>query len=111
MAERRARCTVCGYSARLRKDGTIQTHHGYIGKDREPDCAGGRKPPKPYDPNECIGCMAFYYGTPGLVEAIWSVAIESPKTGEQIAWEYLKSYHLSGHKENSLNGETLNDKR
>jgi hypothetical protein len=98
MPETRGRCTVCGYSYRLRKDGTLQTHHTYIGKDRGPDCAGSGEPPEPYDPNECIDCAAFYYGTPGLTEAIWSVAIESPKSGEQLAWEFLESYHLSGHK-------------
>jgi len=104
MGERRGYCTVCGFSQRLRRDGTVQTHHGYIGKDREPDCDGGGKPPKPYDPNECFDCISLYYGTPGLVEAIWSVAIESPKSGERITLEFLESYHLSGHREDFLKG-------
>jgi hypothetical protein len=101
----RGRCAVCGYSVRLRKNGAVQAHHLYIGAERQPDCDGGGKPPRPYAPNECGECMVFYYGTPGLIESIWSVAIESPKSGEQIALEFLRSYHLRGHKEDSLNDQ------
>jgi hypothetical protein len=89
----RGRCTVCDHSVRLRKDGTLGAHH-----QSGPDCDGTGKPPRPFNPNECIDCMAFYYATPGLVEAIWSVSIESPQSGEQIAWEYLRSYHLNDHR-------------
>jgi hypothetical protein len=98
MAEVRGRCAVCGLTARLRKDGTVGRHPA------TPDCAGTGKPPKPYEPYDCIDCVAHYYSTPGLVEAIWSVAIESPKPGEQITLEYLQAYHRSGHK-----GDFLND--
>jgi hypothetical protein len=97
--ETRGRCAVCGNASRLRKDGTLGAHH-----QSGQDCEGAGQPPKPYNPNECIDCAAFYYGTPGLMEAIWSVAIESPKPGGQIAYEFLKSYHLSGHRGDFLDG-------
>jgi hypothetical protein len=95
---------VCELSLRLRKDGTVQAHRAHTDGDRHPDCEGTGKQPRPYNPNECFDCMTFYYGTPGLVEAIWSTAIESPKSGEQLTREFLESYHLSGHKEDFLNG-------
>jgi hypothetical protein len=68
------------HTLRLR---TLQAHHPYRGRDsRGRACEGDGMTPRPYDPGECGDYMA-YYGTPGLREAIWSVAIESPGPG----WE------------------------
>ena len=93
-ASPRGQCSVCRYRYPLRKDGTVQGHHG---RATGSACGGGGKPPVPYDPNTCGDCMAYLHGTPMLAEAIWSVAIESPKSGEQLAWEFLEAYHESGH--------------
>jgi hypothetical protein len=41
--------------------------------------------------------MAYWHGTPGLREAIWSVAIESPVPGWEIAGDCLRAYHVRGH--------------
>ena len=40
MSDPRGRCPVCRYSYPLRKAGTVQRHHGYIGSDPLPDCRG-----------------------------------------------------------------------
>ena len=96
VTRKRGQCSVCRYRYPLRKDGTVQGHHG---RATGSPCGGSGEPPVPYDPNECGECMAYYYGTPGLVEAIWSVAIESTKSGEQLGWEFLEAYHEAGHVE------------
>jgi hypothetical protein len=78
----------------------MQAHKGlepYMGPRTQ--CPGTGQLPVPYDPNKCGDCMQFYYGTPMLMEAIWSVSIESAKSGEQLAWEFLESFHENGHKE------------
>jgi hypothetical protein len=94
---KRGQCPICRYRYPLRKSGTMQAHSGFIGSERQPPCEGGGKPPVPYNPETCGPCQMYYYGTPGLMEAIWSVAIESPKSGERIAWEFLEAYHEAGH--------------
>ena len=100
MMTRRARCTGCDYIQRLRKDGTMQAHKGLEPYMRaRTQCPGTGKLPVPYDPNTCGACMEFWYGTPMLIEAIYSVAIESPKSGEQLTWEFLEAYHENKHQE------------
>jgi hypothetical protein len=97
---KRGQCSVCRFRYPLRKDGSIQAHHLYCGSDRNPDeCEGSRKPPRPFDPNECADCMEHRFSTPRLTEACYSVAIESRKTGEALMWDYLVAYHDSGHTE------------
>jgi hypothetical protein len=99
MPAKRGQCATCRFRYPLRKDGTVQAHSGCIGSERQPPCEGGGKPPVPYDPNLCGACQEYYWNTPGLSEAIWSVAIESPKSGEQVAWEFLEAFHEAGHQE------------
>jgi hypothetical protein len=97
--DRRGACSKCGYSYRLRRDGTIGVHHLYCGSDRSPDpCEGSGKPPKPFDPNECGDCMEHRFATPGLAEACASVGIEHGKTTDQMLYEYLSGYHHRSHK-------------
>jgi hypothetical protein len=96
MASKRGQCDICRYRYPLRTDGTVQSHRGQATGS---PCGGSRRPPRRYDPNECGDCMEYYYGTPMLREAIWSVAIESPKSGDQLAWEFMESYHNAGHAE------------
>ena len=96
----RGACSKCGYSFRLRRDGTVGVHRLYSGSDRNPDpCEGSGKPPRPFDPNECGDCMAHRFETPGLMEACHSVAIEHGEAGEALMWDYLTAYHEAGHKE------------
>jgi len=100
MAARRGQCPICRCHHRLRKDGTLQAHSRRDSQTppRVP-CGGKGELPVPYDPSRCWGCQEYYYGTPGLVEAIWSVAIESPKPGDQIMREFLEAFHNAGHRE------------
>lgn len=98
MAER-GTCSACGYRYPLRKDGTLQAHHGYHGQEPAPQCEGSGKPPEPFDPNICGECMEHRFSTPGLTEACFSVAIETRKTGEALMWDYLVRFHAAGHKE------------
>jgi hypothetical protein len=101
MGAKRGQCAVCGYSIRLRRDGTLQAHGDMSSEAADPfiHCKGSGKPPRPFDPNECGECMEHRFSTPGLLEACFSVAIETRKTGEALMWDYLASYHESGHKE------------
>jgi|ERR1035441_5360565 hypothetical protein len=99
MPVKRGQCTVCRYRYPLRKDGTVQGHHGFHGHTPAPECEGSRKPPRPFDPNECGDCMKHRFSTPGLVEACFSVAIESRASGEALMWDYLVAYHENGHQE------------
>jgi hypothetical protein len=96
---KRGTCATCWNRTRLRKDGTVGAHqHG--GWPGGGTCEGTGKPPPPSTQlSECRECTEFYWGTPRLMEAIWSVAIESPKSGEQLAWEFLQGYHENGHLE------------
>lgn len=45
MTATRGQCPVCRYRWRLRKDGTLQSHHLYSGSERQPECEGSGKPP------------------------------------------------------------------
>jgi hypothetical protein len=92
-------CQICGKSRRLRKSGKIGGHPAQFASvlGSYPPCGGTDLDPVPYDPNKCGECMELYYGTPGIREAIWSVAIESPKSGDQLAWEFLEIFHETGH--------------
>lgn len=40
MSKSRGQCPVCRYSYRLRAGGSMQAHHGYCGRDPQPDCRG-----------------------------------------------------------------------
>ena len=99
-AARRGQCSVCRYSFRLRKDGTVQAHHLYCGHDRsEEPCAGSRKPPRPFDPNECGDCLMHLQAKPFLAEACASVGIERGKDTGTMLREYLADFHERGHQE------------
>jgi hypothetical protein len=51
--DHRGACSRCGYSFRLRRDGTVQAHHLFCGSDRYPDpCEGSGKPPKDVTPED-----------------------------------------------------------
>jgi hypothetical protein len=53
---RRGACSKCGYSYRLRRDGSIGVHHLYSGSGRYPDpCEGSGRPPKPSEPASTEG--------------------------------------------------------
>lgn len=41
----RGKCPECGYSFPLRKDGSVQTHKLYSGRDFAKYCPSGRRPP------------------------------------------------------------------
>lgn len=41
---KRGRCPICGYSFRLRKDGTVQAHYLWSGRVRLPICQGSGEP-------------------------------------------------------------------
>jgi hypothetical protein len=99
MAAKRGQCDTCGYRYPLRRDGTMQTHHGYYGQERAPGCEGSGKPPRPFDPNDCGECMEHRFATPGLAEACASMSIETRKTGEALMWDYLVGFHENGHQE------------
>jgi len=43
-AQGRGKCSVCGFSFRLLKDGTVQTHRLWIGPHRLAPCDGSRQP-------------------------------------------------------------------
>lgn len=96
---KRGQCSVCRYRYPLRKDGTIQGHHGFHGHDPAPECEGSRKPPRSFDPNECGECMAHRLSTPGLAEACASVGIEHGRSTDAMLWDYLALFHERGHKE------------
>ncbi len=98
MTAKRGQCSACRFRHPLRKDGTMQAHPVYCGNKRR-ECEGGGQPPVPFDPNLCGACLEHQFSTPGLVEACFSVAIESRKTGEALMWDYLIAYHESGHTE------------
>jgi hypothetical protein len=46
-------CSECGYTIRLRKDGTVQRHDLFIGYWNDKSwCKGGLKPPSPAPESE-----------------------------------------------------------
>jgi hypothetical protein len=47
MSAARGRCSVCKFSFRLRKDGSVQTHSLYYGSLRLPHCLGSGLKPLP----------------------------------------------------------------
>lgn len=95
----RGQCPLCRFRFRLRRDGTLQAHHLYCGSERQPECAGSGKPPRPFDPNECADCMMHIGRQPFLVEACASVGIEHGKSTEAMLWDYLVNFHERKHQE------------
>ena len=47
----RGTCDTCGYRYPLRKDGTMQAHHGYYGHDPAPQCKGTGTVPRHAEAN------------------------------------------------------------
>lgn len=99
MSGPRGRCPVCRYSYRLRKDGTVQRHHGYSGRNPLPDCEGTGQAPLPWNPDQCGDCTEYRYMTPGLAEACASVGIEHGKDAGTMMFSVLSAYHHNGHRE------------
>ena len=97
MDAKRGQCTVCRYRFRLLKDGTLQRHHLYSGSEKQPECAGSRKPPQPFSPDECGACLEYRFTTPGLMEACFSVGIENGRDGNALMFDILAAFHESGH--------------
>jgi hypothetical protein len=98
-APKRGQCRTCRYRWRLRKDGTLQAHHLYSGSERQPECEGSRKPPRPFDPNECPECLMHIGRQPFLAEACASVGIERGKSTEAMLRDYLVQFHERKHEE------------
>ena len=94
----RGQCPVCRYSCRLRKDGTLQAHHGYHGHDPAPECAGSGQWPVTRDVMECGGCMEYLHSQPHLAGACASVGIGRGKGTGQVLREYLSAFHERGHR-------------
>ena len=99
MAANRGQCPVCRYSCRLRKDGTLQAHHGFIGSEPQPGCAGSGQWPATRDVMECGGCMGYLNSQPHMAGACASVGIERGKSTGQMLREYLEAFHERGHRE------------
>lgn len=93
----RAQCPACHFRWRLRKDGTLQRHHIYSGTGKRL-CEGSGGEPVPHDPDACGGCLEYRFMMPGLMEACYSVAIESGKDGAALMREVLAAYHRRGHR-------------
>lgn len=93
MATRRGQCPACRYSIRLRKDGSLQAHRDFTRQS----CQGSGRPPRPFDPGECGGCLMHRFATPGLTEACASVGIEHGKSAGQMLRDYLTAFHENGH--------------
>jgi len=95
----RGQCPVCRYSCRLRKDGTLQAHHGYTGSEWQPECAGSGQWPATHDVMECGGCMEYLRSQPHLAGACASVGIEHGRSTGQMLRDYLTGFHERGHRE------------
>ena len=95
----RGRCPVCHHRYRLRKDGTLQAHHGYHGRDPAPECAGSGQWPAVRDVMECGGCVKYLNSQPHLAGACASVGIERGRSTGQMLREYLEAFHGRGHQE------------
>ncbi len=99
MSTKRGQCPVCRYRWRLRRDGTLQAHHLYSGSERQPECEGSGKPPRPFDPNECGACLEYRFATPMLAEACAAVGIERGRDAGAMLRDYLAQFHERGHQE------------
>lgn len=69
MKHPRGRCPTCPYTFRLRRDGTVQTHHLYPGGPRAQRyaCKGSGKPPR----LKCPRCAtSFTTDTPVTAPAL-----------------------------------------
>jgi len=101
--QRRGECRKCGFSFRLCKDGTVGTHHLYSGQDRYPDpCEGSRKPPPPLRFHGsfplCMECGEFAARSM-LIEAVYSVCIETGGDPQRAYENVLNEYHWNRHQE------------
>ena len=99
MAVKRGQCPVCRFRVRLRKDGTLQSHHMYCGNEPQPDCAGSGGPPRPFDWRECGDCLGYASAQPMLAEAFASVGIEYGRSTAQMARDFFAAFHGRGHQE------------